>query len=278
MRKLILTSLITILSAATITTVSAAEPTPAGCQPIYNGGNVCSNNNVITVNKKVLNPSVKVNPGQKFQDSDFIENIGPNDTRYGPNQLSAFRIYVTNKSRSTQKNITVKDIFPPRFITFVSGNGNYDASSRTFSTTIAEMKANETKAITIQVMTARQNELPTDNNSLCTINLALATVGSKTSQDTAQICVSNQANGLTNNSATSIGRITPSQTTKGGLAVSPKPIVTPNQTTTKGGLAVASPATPQAGQNTPSTGPEALVLSGLVPTGFFGWLLRKKTS
>jgi len=69
--------------------------------------------------------------------------------------------------------------------------------------------------------------------------------------------------------------VTPSSqnTTKGGL-----PVVTPNQTTTKGGLPVVSPVVTQPGQNTPPTGPEALVLAGLLPTGALGWLLRKKTS
>lgn len=252
----------------------AAEPTPAGCQPIYNGGSICSNSNVLSVNKKVLNPTIKVNPGDTFKDSDFIENIGSNDTRYTANSMTAFRIYITNKTRSTLKNITVKDIFPPRFITFISGSGTFDNSSRTFSTTIPELKGNETKAITIQVMTARQNELPTDNSSLCTINLALATVNNKTSQDTSQICVANsQMPGNVTAFAPTAKSQQPSPTTKGGL-----PVVTPNQTTTKGGLPVTSPVVTKPNQNTPSTGPETLVLAGLLPTGALGWLLRKKTS
>ena len=32
----------------------AIEPTPAGCQPIYNGGSICANNGDITINKKVV--------------------------------------------------------------------------------------------------------------------------------------------------------------------------------------------------------------------------------
>lgn len=278
MRKVTLISIFFLITAVVVSPAIAAEPTPAGCQPIYNGGTICSNSNILTVNKKVLNPTVRVTPGTTFKDSDFIENIGPNDPRYPSNALTAFRIYVTNTSRSTIKNISVKDIFPPRFVTFISGSGSYDTTSRTFTTTISELKAKDTKAITIQVMTARTEELPKDNSSLCTINLALASVNNKTSQDTSQICVGTEATPQTQTNSFApvtkggLSTTQPSPTTKGGIAV------TPNKTTTKGGLPVTSPAAPQPGQNTPSTGPEALILAGLLPTGALGWLLRRKTS
>lgn len=251
----------------------AAEPTPAGCQPIYNGGTTCKNNSDLTINKKVLKPGVAVTAGSTFNDSDFIENIGPNDPGYPVNTLTAFRIYVTNKGRSTLKNITVKDILPPRYVTFISGNGNYDDSSRTFTTTIKELKAKATQTITIQVMSARPDQLPTDGSSLCTINMALASINKKTSQDSSQLCVSGQPG-----SAQQAGF---PQLTKDVVAPStqpstPKGAVTPGSTT-KGGLAVGTVPSPQPGQNTPSTGPEALVLAGLLPAGALGFLLRKKT-
>jgi uncharacterized repeat protein (TIGR01451 family) len=256
----------------------AAEPTPAGCQPIYNGGTTCANNSNLTINKKVLKPGVTITPGQSFKDSDFIENIGPNDPGYPVNTLTAFRIYVTNSGRSTLKNITVKDILPPRYVTFVSGNnGSYDDASRSFTATISELKSKATQTFTIQVMTARSEELPTDGSSLCTINMALASVNDQTSQDTAQLCVSRNA------APTQFAAALP-QTTKGGLAATPTPKPTTKGTpvtpgaTTKGGLPVVSPVVPQPGQNTPSTGPESLVLAGLLPTGALGWLLRRKTS
>jgi len=255
----------------------AAEPTPAGCQPIYNGGTTCANNSAITINKKVLRPGVSVTPGSSFNDTDFIENIGSNDPGYPVNTLTAFRIYITNKGRTTLKNVIVKDILPPRYVTFISGTGTYDDSSRTFTTTIKELKSKATQAITIQVMTARPDQLPTDGTSLCTINLALASVNNKTSQDSSQLCVSGQTAAGSQQSAFP-------QLTKGGVTSTPaapknitKGAVTPGSTT-KGGLAVASPASPQPGENTPSTGPEALVLAGLLPTGVLGFLLRRKTS
>ncbi len=257
--KTIITSL--FISLALTTPALAAEPTPPGCQPLFNGGSVCQNSDVLSINKKVLKPGVS-KPGQKFSDSDFIDNIGPNDPAYGPGQVAAFRLYLTNKTKSDLKDITVKDIFPPRFVTYIAGDGKFDNTSHVFQASIATLKAQSTKEITIQVMTANAGDLPT-SGSLCTINLALATVNNKTSQDTSQICVARQA-----------GMSAASSETQ---STAQAPATTPPQTT-KGGLPVASVVSPAPGQNTPETGPETLVLAALLPTGALGWLLRKKTS
>lgn len=261
MKKTILTGLIGVFAVLLVTQVQAAQPTPEGCQPLFNGGTVCSNSNVLSVNKKVLKPTINVKPGQKFSDSDFINNIGPNDLAYTANTPAAFRIYLTNKTNSSLKNITLKDIFPPRYITYISGDGTYDDKARVFSTTIGELKAKSTRAITIQVMTSRLEDLPTDNSSLCTINLALVTIDNKTSQDTAQICVTRAAG-------------TSASSSQAGASAQ----ITPLPKETKGGLPVASVAKPAPGQQTPKTGPEMIVLAGLVPTGLLGWLLRRKTA
>lgn len=261
MRKIILTGLISAFTLLLAVQVRAAEPTPPGCQPLFNGGTVCSNSNVLSVNKKVLKPTINVKPRQKFSDSDFIDNIGPNDPAYTANTPAAFRIYLTNKTNSSLKNIVLKDIFPPRYITYISGDGTYDADARVFSTTIGELKAKSTRVVTIQVMTARLEDLPTDNSSLCTINLALVTIDKKTSQDTAQICVTRTAG----SSAAS---------SQAGASAQ----VTPLPKETKGGLPIAAVASPAPGQQTPKTGPEMAVLFGLIPVAGAGFLLRRKTS
>lgn len=257
-------SIITAAFIATIlvtTVVNAAEPTPPGCQPLYNGGTVCQNSNLLEINKKILSPNVDVKPGTSFNDKDFIENLGRDDTAYTANKTTAFRIYLKNKTRASLKKITVKDIFPPRYLTFVAGNGSYDSTSRTFTATIDEIKANETKQITVQVMTAPTSELSQGTTPLCTINIAMATVNNKISQDTSQICISRtQASALT-------------QAPQARSVQTPTPTI---PSTTKGGLPVLSPAAPQPGQRTPETGPEMLALIGLLPAGAVGWLLRKR--
>ena len=263
MKYTVTTIALLITSLVATASVLAAEPTPAGCQPLYNGGTVCQNSNLLHINKKILSPAVSVAPGQSFQDKDFIDNIGPNDRRYTANKPTAFRIYLTNRTRSSLKNILVKDIFPPRYLTFVSGNGKYDNVSRTFTATIDEIKAGETRQITIQVLTARADELPEGNQPLCTINLGIATVNNKTSQDTSQICVSRDA--------TTAAAAQPTQIAQGAT---PQPT---NPPTTKGGLPVVSPVPPKNGQKTPETGPETLALIGLLPTAAAGFYLRRKT-
>ncbi|MEK7604906.1 MAG: hypothetical protein AAB478_00070 [Patescibacteria group bacterium] len=261
MKKTIVTGLISVFTVLLVVQVQAAEPTPEGCQPLFNGGTVCSNSNVLSVNKKVLKPTLTVKPGQKFSDSDFINNIGPNDPAYTANTPAAFRIYLTNKTNSSLKNIVLKDIFPPRYVTYISGDGTFDAQKRVFSTTIGELKAKSTRVVTVQVMTARLEDLPTDNSSLCTINLALVTIDNKTSQDTAQICVTRTEG-------------TSAASSQAGTSAQ----ITPLPKTTKGGLPVAKVVTPVSGQQTPKTGPEMIVLAGLVPTGVLGWLLRRKAA
>ena len=237
--------------------LAATAPTPATCQPLYNGGTFCKNSDVLTINKTVLKAEVVQTPGKTFSASDFIENIGLRDAHYPANTATAFKISVTNTSGGLLKNIVVKDIFPPRFLTFVRGSGTYDDTSHTFSTTIAELKSKETKDITISVMTAGAEELPTDDNALCTINLAIATVNNKISQDSAQICVAR-----------------PESITS--LSIPAK--ATQNPTITKGGLPIISPPTPDVVKRTPSTGPEMLALFGLIPAAGLGLLLRRKTA
>lgn len=239
----------------------AQVETNTGCQPIYGGGAACLESNQLSINKKVLNPRVNVQPGQTFNDRDFIDNVNPNDPRYSANKATAFRIFVTNKTNNTLRNITVRDIFPPRYLTFVSGDGEYDNNTRTFTATINELRARETKSITIQVLTARTDQLPRDNSSLCTINIASATVNNQTSQDTAQLCVSREG-------------VTPTQAAGTPGPTAPAPT---NPPTTKGGLPVVPPVSPQPGQRTPDTGPELLALVGLLPAGLAGMALRKKT-
>lgn len=248
-----------ILSLFITPAVFAAEATPPGCQPIYNGGPICTNSSDLNINKKVLKPEAVVSPNKSIPDDQFIENIGPNDQGYPANTLTAFRIYVTNTTRSTLKNISIKDILPPKYVTFVSGDGKYDDSKRTFSATIKELKSKETKSITIQVLSAHDSDLPEDGSSLCTLNLASATINNKISQDSSQLCVGGNRPQA---GKTSFPQLSSSDGTP---------------MTTKGGLPVAAAPVPNLVKSTPPTGPETLALAGLLPLGTLGYILRRKT-
>lgn len=226
----------------------AAEPTPPGCQVLYNGGASCYNSSLLAINKKILSPTVSYSPGQSLKDTDFIENIGYRDTPYRTNTSALIRIHITNTSRSTLKNIIVKEILPSQLASFVSGNGSFDPVTKTFTTTINEIKPQQEKSITVTIKTKSPDSLQKNDTPSCAITVSQATVNNKTSQDTSQICV---------RALSSIQTIPTNPTTKGGLPLS--------------SALIASP-----GQKTPDTGPEALILAGLIPGIFLGIILRRK--
>ncbi|MCL4353627.1 DUF11 domain-containing protein [Patescibacteria group bacterium] len=80
------------------------------------------------------------------------------------------------------------------------------------------------------------SNLPQNASTLCVVNQAVAAAGNSQSQDNAQFCIQNQI-----------------ATTKGGL-----PVMPPTRITV-----------------TPPTGPEALPLLALIPSGFLGLILKR---
>ncbi len=172
------------------------------------------------------------------QTGSFVDNLGLNDPKYSPGQEVTFQINVTNTGNSSLSNINVTDIFP-QFIDFVSGPGNFNQTTRNLSFSIDTLSPNQTKTFTIVGMV--NSNIPQNTNTTCVVNQAVAvTQNGNEAQDNAQFCIAETA----------------PTTTKGGL-----PILPPSQVRT-----------------TPPTGPEELPLLALIPTGFLGWLLRKKST
>lgn len=257
----------------------AASTTDTACTPIFNGGTTCTQSDLISLNKKVLNPTLTFKAGQTFQDSDFVDNVTMNDTMYPANRATAFRLFVTNTANRKLTNITVTDVLPPKYLTYVSGDGKYDSATRTFTATIDSLDKNQSKTLTIQVVTATTNQLPANNSPVCTINQAIVTVSNQKSQDNAELCISRNPAAAPTRTQTAFApqkTSTPSQgaTTKGGLPVTKTTPAPTNPPTTKGGQPVYQPAP---SQQTPGTGPETLALFGLFPTGALGYFLRRKT-
>lgn len=228
-----------VLSSLFLVFSPARANADVSCQPIYGGGQTCVQTGNIVIDKKVQNPQTKA----------MVDNLGVNDPKYGPDGIVTFQISVTNTSTNTVNKVQVKDIFP-QFFTFSAGAGNYDANAKTLSFDINDLKANETRNFNIVGKIVPANELPVDRGIVCVVNQAKATLDDKTSQDNAQICIEKDA-----------------VTTQPGVTVIPSE--------TKGGLKVfPAPVTKKA----PATGPELLALFGLLPTGFLGHWIRKKTN
>lgn len=264
---LFILSLLICFLAIAASTDAAVLPSPSPvCSPLFNGGPTCQQSDLVSLNKKILSPKVAANKETILNDNDFVENVTQKDTQYTPGTPTAFRLYVANKTKRELKDVVVSDVFPQNFLTFVTGPGNFDVKTHTFSTKVT-LKANETKKITIQVLTASSDEITRNNSPLCTINVATAVVNNKTSQDNSMLCVDlGQGSISSNTSQFPTQPQTPTPTTK------------PNPPLTKGGLPVVSPIAQDQMKKAPPTGPEALILVGLLPAGLLGHLLRKKSS
>jgi uncharacterized repeat protein (TIGR01451 family) len=216
------------------------------CQPIYGGGQTCVQQGDVLVNKKVAHP----------QNGSFVDNLGINDPKYGPESVVNFQITVTNTGSGTISKINIKDIFP-QYTTFNAGSGNYDRNTKILSVDIDNLQPNETRTLTLSAKVAGANELPNNQGVICVINQATGTANNKTSQDNSQFCIEKQA-----------PQVTQPGETKGGVPAKTFP------QETKGGQKVFPQ---QQVQQSPNTGPEALALFALLPAGALGHFLRKKT-
>lgn len=171
----------------------------------------------------------------------FVDNLNINDPKFAPAVAVKFNITVTNTGSSTIAKTTVRDTLP-QFVNFVSGPGNFDSNTKILTFDVGNLAASESKTFTIAAKVADEGQLPASQGITCVVNQALATSeNGQQSSDNSQFCIQKPVLG---------------ETTKGGLKVFPAPAVS----------------------TTPPTGPEMLPLIGLIPTGVFGFLLRRKAS
>ena len=174
------------------------------------------------------------------QTGSFVDNLSINDPKFAPASSVTFNITVANTGSSTINKVTVKDTLP-QFVSFTSGPGSFDSNTKVLTFDVSDLKAGETKTFTIVAKITDAGQLPADQGITCVVNQALATAeNGQQSSDNSQFCIQKPVLGET----------------KGGLKVFPAPAIT----------------------TTPPTGPEMLPLIGLIPTGLFGFLLRRKTS
>lgn len=200
----------------------------------------------VTTNNIVVNKTV-LNP----QTNQFVDNLSINDAKYQPGFVTTFQVSVTNTGNNNVSKIDVKDIFP-QYVSFGSGAGTFDTATNTLSFSLTNLAPNETRTYGVVGRVFNTEQIPvTPGSVVCVVNQAIAMINNASvSQDNAQLCIEKS------------------------LAV-----VTPVTTISKGGFPVLSPAQTT---STPKTGPEALGLLALFPTGLAGWFMieytnRKKT-
>lgn len=192
----VLISLITIfaLSLFFVTPVSANNG-GYGCTPSY--GNPCNKSKKIMINKMVQDPKT----------GDFVDNLGTNDPKFGPEQNVNFRITVTNTGNSHLSEVNVEDTLPS-YVTFVSGAGNFDANTKKLFFTISDLKAGEARSFTIVAKTVSASDLPSNQGITCVTNNVVARSNDMEVADNAGFCIQTKV------------------TTKGGMPVYSAPTVT----------------------------------------------------
>lgn len=264
--KTLLTTIITLIAFAASASITLAAQT-AACQEILGGGETCRQSEKISLNKKVLNPQIQITPGQKFSSGQFIENVTANGRTYSPNSPVAFHLEVTNTSSGDLKDITITDTIPAQYMTFMTGdsNGKYDKATRKYTVILPLLKKDETRVVTIQLMTSRLEDLPQNNNPLCTINRSEVSSGRELSEDNATVCVRRNQSPTNQNSTSEQN---PSSNQPQGQTMDQ----------TKGGLPIFPQNQPGVTKNSPSTGPGLVLLGSLIPVGLMGLILRRKSS
>lgn len=235
--RVLLIVLIIFVSSQLINKAFAQEP----CQSIYGGGTTCIKTQDITVDSKVLNPST----------NKMVDNLAINDAKYKSGFIVIFQVAITNNRKTIIEKTNIQDIFP-QFVSFSSGPGSFDTTTRTLAFDADNLMPSETRTFNILGRIVNASQLSFSENVICLANQVKAFVPDPAvGQDNSRLCIEKKS-------------MSPVATTKGEYqTVPPKvgfPIFPPVFVTTS-----------------PSTGPESLVLFSLIPTGILGWFLRKRT-
>ena len=246
-------NLVLFATAAAVLFVAPKVQAAVTCQAVY-GGQSCVETGAISVDKKVQNPQTNV----------FVDNLGVNDPKFGPDAPIVFQITLKNTGSVALSKVTVKDVIP-QFVTNVNGAGSFDATNRTVSFDVTNLQKDESRTFTLSGKIVPNGQFPGDMQTTCVVNQALATTdnGSQ-AQDNAQFCLQKQA-------APTSGVVALPTASADGVKQLPQAPVT--GLTTKGGKIVL-PAKPVT--KTPATGPETLPLIATAASGVLGFFLRKK--
>ena len=185
-KRLIATTLVTGAFLATAGS-AIADGTGYGtsnCQVIYGGGQVCPTNLQFSIDKKVLAPT---------KGGTFVDNLGFNDAKFQPGNQVSFKITLKNTGDKTIDHITVVDTLPA-YLTFTSGPGVYDATSRTVTYIIKNIAANQSNDQTIVATIGNIDTLPKDQGVMCLTNNVKGNDNqSDVANDSSSFCIQKEA-------------------------------------------------------------------------------------
>lgn len=166
-------SLLTILAAKTVTADQGGY--------FYGGPSFTQN---LSVNKTIQNP----------QTGSFVDNLGPQDVKFNPEQEVDFKISIKNPGNSDLSNVTIRDVFPS-FVDFISGPDkvNWNKDTREVTSDFGGLKAGEVKEIDVKGKVVSKDNLPQDKSLICVSNFVEAKSDSNVDSDTTGLCIQNLA-------------------------------------------------------------------------------------
>ena len=234
MKKLFTAFLLSLL----LLSFKAENTFAAGCAPIYGGGQSCPDYS-FSIQKQVQKPGKG--------GGDFVNNLSINDPKYAPSQNVTCQVTIRNTGSKKIPTITVVDAFP-KYLSFVSGPGNYNSKSNNLVFTVSGLNIGQEATYTIVGKLVNSNNLPNDQGVICELNQVTATDSSgSVNKTSSQFCLQKDVLAAQETSSTS--------TTKGGLKVMAAPELT----------------------TTPATGPEMVSLALIIPAALSGLLLRRRS-
>lgn len=159
------------------------------CETVYGGGEKCYGTGELFIDKTVKNPDTDI----------FVNNLGINDPKFGPEAYVRFRLEVKNIGQSELRDVKVRDVFPPylQFDWFSLGSSYWDANKREVNFTIEKLAVGESKQYEISAKVYPSSMLPNDKSEICDLtNFAEVHTGDKGDDDTAKFCLTYKTLGL----------------------------------------------------------------------------------
>lgn len=210
----------------------------AECVPLYGGGQSCTNPSLSLI-KSVFNPVTNT----------YVHDLGINDTHFHPGEKVSFQIVVKNNGDGRATHVIITDSLPSSLLA-VAPNPDSTTGPAGATITIQAGDMNPGQQETFTVVGEVATTIPFAVT--CQSNQAQVTSheNSTPATDFSQFCVEQT--------------VSPTSTL---VTATPTPLA---QTQTAPTVFPPTPTT-----TLPPTGPEALPLLALFPTGITGFVLRK---
>ena len=145
----------------------------------------------ILVDKMVGKPG-NSNDATKYT---YVDNLSVSDPRFAPGQIVFFKIKVKNISTKKLTGMEVRDTLPS-YLELIEGPGSYNASTREVVWNAGDFNVNQEKTFYLKMKVVSQASLPADKGLMCVVNFVKATSANAYDDDTAQLCIEKQVQGV----------------------------------------------------------------------------------